>query len=308
MNNVSVKILIAAIILAMSCMVSAQSVVALRLDTLNFGGEELGFSTTYVLDVPDTPGLLIVYGNNYGQPDRFTLRNERDSVLYISPYVGRDFCDCTNCVLGPVAITDGSLESISTVPDCFHEFGLSSDDEYGAWSLVWNTTGIDILSLTMRMWQDGSSWQLYPIWIPLPSISYDCDGIIVQSMTDTDHYLGDSVVHTVHSDCMSYDWQLVRPSNISPCKTTEVYLPNAFAPESGGDNARWRPWWPADTSEDQHRWYIYNRQGALVASGYGGDSWDGTVSDQSADTGVYTCIVVSVSGQVIANGDITLLR
>ena len=96
-----------------------------------------------------------------------------------------------------------------------------------------------------------------------------------------------------------------------------VYAPNIFAPNTGGDNARFTLYTAAGAQRSMLWLQVYDRWGSLVYRqnnlNFNDPSrgWDGQVNQQNAAPGVYfwQAMVVQDNGeQILHKGDLTLIR
>ncbi len=91
--------------------------------------------------------------------------------------------------------------------------------------------------------------------------------------------------------------------------TENIFMPNAFTPGRGGENASFRPEFPFYPEDYDFR--IYSRNGALIfRTTDHGEGWDGTFNGSPLPAGVYLwrLSLVTPSGRSeIRNGTVTIL-
>jgi gliding motility-associated-like protein len=91
--------------------------------------------------------------------------------------------------------------------------------------------------------------------------------------------------------------------------TENIYMPNAFTPGRGGENASFRP--EFSFMPEGYDFRIYSRNGALIfRTTDHGEGWDGNFNGSPMPPGVYLwrLSLVTPSGRTeIRNGTVTIL-
>lgn len=93
------------------------------------------------------------------------------------------------------------------------------------------------------------------------------------------------------------------------CKPPQVYIPNVFAPDSGGENAVFKVF--TNDGARVELFEIFDRWGNLVFHGARGDGWDGQFRGRPAPPGVYawyTRLTLDDGSAQFLQGSVALLR
>ncbi|MCC6459196.1 MAG: gliding motility-associated C-terminal domain-containing protein [Saprospiraceae bacterium] len=94
------------------------------------------------------------------------------------------------------------------------------------------------------------------------------------------------------------------------CQQPEVYIPNAIAPEHGGENAVFQVFFNAGV-ERVESLEIFDRWGSLVFQSFDGSGWDGQFRGHPAPVGVYVWklqLALADGGFEWRSGSVSLLR